>query len=320
MKEVDAYLAQAAFEANLRPRTLKSYRLDLKKLLLWLHKKRVSLDDVTLRVLEQYFRELQPTQPQLADDEKRFGARSLARHVSSAKGFFRWRVLEGYAKENPSELLDSPKLSRHLPGVLTVEEVERLIAAASGDEPHQLRDQAMLETAYSCGLRVSELMGLRRRDILFDEQLLRIRGKGDKQRLVPLGERAAAALKKYIDHGRDQLISKSKKKLGAPALLRDSKAIKDEIFLNQRGRPLSRFGFWTILKAYVASCGIESEVTPHTFRHTFATHLIEGGADLRVVQELLGHASISTTEIYTHLDREYLKSIVRLHHPRSQVK
>lgn len=320
MKEVDAYLAQASFEANLRPRTLKSYRLDLKKLLLWLHEKHMSLDSVTLRVLEQYFRELQPTQPQLAEDGQRFGTRSLARHVSSAKGFFRWRLLEGYAKENPTELLDSPKLSRHLPGVLTVEEVESLIAAASGDEPYQLRDQAMLETAYSCGLRVSELTGLRRRDILFDEQLLRIRGKGDKQRLVPMGERAAAALKKYIDQGRDPLISKLKKKPGAAAPLRDPKAVKDEIFLNQRGRPLTPSGFWRILKAYVAGCGIESKVTPHTFRHTFATHLIEGGADLRVVQELLGHASISTTEIYTHLDREYLKSIVKLHHPRSQVK
>jgi len=325
MKEVDAYLSQAAFEADLRPRTLQNYRLDLKKLLCWLAERRVSLDSVDLRLMEQYFREIQPTQPRAADDARRFGARSLARHLSSAKGFFRWRMLEGYASRNPTELLDSPKLSRHLPGVLTVEEMNELISSADGPEPYQLRDRAMLETAYSCGLRVSELVGLRRRDVLFEEGMLRVRGKGDKQRLVPIGERAEVALKEYIARGRGELLGddrnrKPARPSGRPKAAREVRVTKDELFLNQRGHPLTPSGFWRILKGYVAACGIQTAVTPHTFRHTFATHLIEGGADLRVVQELLGHASISTTEIYTHLDRDYLKSIVRLHHPRSQVK
>jgi integrase/recombinase XerD len=261
----------------------------------------------------------------LAEQATRFEARSLARHVSSIKGFFRWRVLEGFAKENPAELLDTPKLPRHLPGVLTVEEMNRLIDSTAGDEPFQLRDHAMLQTAYSCGLRVSELVGLRRRDVIFEEQLVRVRGKGDKERLVPMGERAAAALQKYIDHGRGNLIAKSagtqKKRPPKPMkALNGRRETKDELFLNQRGRPLSRSGFWRILKAYVAKGGIQSAVTPHTFRHTFATHLMEGGADLRVVQELLGHASISTTEIYTHLDREYLRETVRSFHPRGKAK
>ena len=323
MKEVRAYLAQAAFEANLRPQTLKLYRLDLKRLLCWLQAGGVSLDDVSRRLLERYFREAIPSRPKLANDATRFDPRSLARHLSSVKGFFRWRVAEGFAKENPADLLESPKLPRYLPGVLTVEEMDRLINTADGDEPYQLRDHAMLETAYSCGLRVSELVGLRRRDVLFDEKLLRVRGKGDKQRLVPMGERAAAGLRKYLDHGRSHLMnsqSKTTRNKSPKADTKPHQETKDELFLNQRGRPLTTSGFWRILKGYVARCNLQTEVTPHTFRHTFATHLIEGGADLRVVQELLGHASISTTEIYTHLDREYLRETVRSFHPRSRSK
>ena len=174
----------------------------------------------------------------------------------------------------------------------------------------------MLEIAYSCGLRVSELVGLRRRDVLFEEELLRVHGKGDKERIVPVGERAVAALKQYIFQGREHIRGKSREGKSRPL----PTEAKDVLFLNHHGRPLTPSGFWRILKGYVQRAQIEKDVTPHTLRHTFATHLIEGGADLRVVQELLGHASISTTEIYTHLDRDYLKSVVRSFHPRSQSK
>ena len=314
-KEIDAYLAQLAYEANLRENSLKNYRRDLLALAAWLGEKHQTFDSVDQRALEQYFREVREREPKYKSGEK-MSLRSAARFLSSVKGFFRWRVLEGFAQSNPAELLESPKLPRHLPDVLTVEEVDRLIASAVGDEPWQLRDQAMLETVYSCGLRVSELVGLRRRDVLFDEELVRVRGKGDKERIVPIGERAIAALKDYVYHGREQIRGKNKD--GKPRPLPTQ--AKDVLFLNQHGRPLTPSGFWTILQIYLQKSGIEAAIKPHTFRHTFATHLIEGGADLRVVQELLGHASISTTEIYTHLDREYLKSIVRSFHPRRQVK
>jgi integrase/recombinase XerD len=238
--------------------------------------------------------------------------RTLARHLSSLRGFFRWRALEGLAASNPCEDVQGPKLPKHLPGVLSVDEVERLIESAAGEHPVELRDRAMLEVAYSCGLRVSELVGLRRRSIQLEDELVRVVGKGGKERIVPLGARAADAVKAYLYHGRDHIRGKSRD--GKLRPLPD--AARDVLFLNQQGKPLTRFGFWRILQIYLQRCKIETRVTPHTFRHTFATHLLEGGADLRVVQELLGHASISTTEIYTHLDRDYLRETVRSFHPR----
>lgn len=300
--ELRAYLAQMAYEADLRPLTIDNYRRDLRTFVRWLTDNKISLDHVDRRIVERYLRQL----------GEMLAPRSTARHLSSLRGFFQWRTQEGYSPRNPADDIEGPKMPRHLPTVLTVEEVEKLIGSVVGDDPVSLRDRAMLEVAYSCGLRVSELMGLRRRDVQLDSELLRVTGKGDKQRIVPIGGRAMDAMKAYLYHGRDLIcgITKDGKKIGLP------EASKDRVFLNQRGKPLTRFGFWRILQIYLQRCGVETHVTPHTFRHTFATHLLEGGADLRVVQELLGHASISTTEIYTHLDRDYLRETLRTFHPR----
>lgn len=292
-----------AYEADLRPLTLDSYGRDLRQFAVWMKERTGLFDGVDRRLLESYLRELGAlVEP-----------RTLARHLSSLRGFFRWRTMEGFSQSNPCEDVEGPKLPQHLPGVLSVEEVERLINSADGDHPVALRDCAMLEVAYSCGLRVSELVGLRRRSIRLDEGLVRVVGKGDKERLVPLGEHARDAVTKYVRYGRDFIRGEDRKGNTLPL----SDAAKDVLFLNQHGRPLTRYGFWRILRLYLERCGIDKGmVHPHTFRHTFATHLIEGGADLRVVQELLGHASISTTEIYTHLDREYLRETLRSFHPR----
>jgi integrase/recombinase XerD len=301
-QEVRTYLAQAAFEADLRPLTLENYRRDLRTFARWMIANGKTFDQVDRRLLESYLREL----------GQLLAPRSVARQLSSLRGFFRWRALENLSPENPAEDLEGPRLPRHLPGVLTVEEVEKILEAVSGDDPASLRNRAMIEVAYSCGLRVSELVSLRRRDVQMDERVVRVLGKGGKERFVPLGERAHDAIKKYIFDGRPHIrgCDKSGKMRPLP------NEAKDILFLNRHGRPLTRSGFWRILKNYWLQCGIETPVSPHTFRHTFATHLIEGGADLRVVQELLGHASISTTEIYTHLDREYLRETLRTFHPR----
>jgi len=300
--EIRTYLAQAAFEADLRANTLSGYARDLRTFQAWLAARNQSFDEVDHRALERYLREL----------GEFLAPRSLARHLSSLRGFFRWRVMEGFSKSNPAENLDSPKLPRHLPGVLTVDEIERLLSAVTGDDPASLRDRALIETAYSCGLRVSELVGLRRRDVHFEEQVVRVSGKGGRERFVPFGDRAMQAMIDYLRNGREQIRGRARDGRHRPL----PPEARDVLFLNQHGRPLTRFGFGLILHHCLQAAGVEARVTPHTFRHTFATHLLEGGADLRVVQELLGHASIATTEIYTHLDREFLRETVRSFHPR----
>jgi integrase/recombinase XerD len=300
--EVRVFLAQISLESDLRPLTLENYKRDLRNLSLWLNEHKQSFDSVDSLGLEKYFRDL----------GEFLAPRSSARHLSAIRGFFRWRVAEGLSRQDPAEGLEGPKLPRKLPEVLSVEEVDQLINAVAGEDPAALRDRAMLEVIYSCGLRVSELVGLVRRDVQFENEQIRIIGKGDKERIVPLGQRAISALQAYLFHGRDAIRGRDKE--GKPKPL--PKEAKDKLFLNQHGKPITRFGFWSILQRYVARAGIQVHVKPHTFRHSFATHLIEGGADLRVVQELLGHSSISTTEIYTHLDREYLRETVRTFHPR----
>jgi integrase/recombinase XerD len=300
--EVRVFLAQISLEADLSPLTLESYGHDLRNFGLWLAEQKRTLDQVDRALLEQYFRVL----------GELLSKRSAARHLSALKGFFKWRMAEGLSKRNPAEGLEGPKLPRTLPDVLSVEEIDRLIECVEGEAPVTLRDRAMLEVIYSCGLRVSELVGLGRRDIQFENELIRVIGKGDKERIVPLGMRATSALKSYLFHGRDKIRGENQKGKARPL----PKQARDRVFLNQHGRPLTRFGFWTILQTYLKKAAILSHVSPHTFRHSFATHLIEGGADLRVVQELLGHSSIATTEIYTHLDRDYLREVVRTFHPR----
>ncbi|MDX1394543.1 MAG: site-specific tyrosine recombinase XerD [Gemmatimonadota bacterium] len=226
---------------------------------------------------------------------------SVSRAVSSLRGYFRFLLEEAVIDADPTELLESPRGGRPLPDVLSVAEVERVLAAVTTDRPYAFRDRAIIEVLYGCGLRVSELCGLRSRDTDLDGGLVRVLGKGSKERLVPLGADARHALRRYFRESRPRL---------------DRGASEGRVFLNRTGRPLSRMGVWKILRQYVESAGIARRVTPHTMRHSFATHLLEGGADLASVQEMLGHADISTTEIYTHVDRSHLREVHREHHPR----
>jgi integrase/recombinase XerD len=226
---------------------------------------------------------------------------SIRRNVSAVRTYYKFLMGEGQVVEDPSERLDTPKRWRTLPDVLTVAEVERLLAAPTLDEPLAFRDRAMLELAYGAGLRVSEWISISTKDAMLDEGLLRVFGKGSKERLVPIGRRAIAATAVYVRELRPRL---------------ERGGGRGALFLNARGAPLTRMGAWKILRKYVAKAGLTKRVTPHTLRHSFATHLLEGGADLRAVQEMLGHADIGTTQIYTHVDREYLRSVHKQYHPR----
>lgn len=228
---------------------------------------------------------------------------SQARIISGIKAFFNFLIYEKVIVENPAQLLESPRLSRKLPDTLNFPEIEKLLNAIDLSTSEGTRNRAMLETLYSSGLRVSELVELKISHVYEDIGFLRVIGKGNKERLVPIGKEALKHIKLYRDHVR----------VHAPVC----KGYEDHLFLNRRGKNLTRVMIFTIIKNISAKIGLKKSISPHTFRHSFATHLIEGGADLRVVQEMLGHESITTTEIYTHLDRDYLKQIITQYHPRS---
>jgi integrase/recombinase XerD len=228
--------------------------------------------------------------------------RSTARLTSSIRSFFDWCVQEGELKENPCDRVEAPKLGKYLPSVLSLQEVEAILASVDLKKAGGKRDRAILEVLYGCGLRVSEAAALRISHIHLDEGFVDIIGKGDKQRLVPLGEPAADAIRAYLE---DRPV---------PA----SRAVEDFLFLNRFGKPLSRVSIFNMVKEQAMAAGIQKEISPHTFRHSFATHLIENGADLRIVQEMLGHESILTTELYTHIDTSTWHENVLLHHPEQQ--
>lgn len=230
-------------------------------------------------------------------------AHSQARMLSGIKAFFKYLLLENEISEDPTELLESPRLPRKLPDVLSYEEIETMLAAIDHSTPEGTRNRAIMEVLYSSGLRVSELTDLQLTNCHFDIGFLRIIGKGDKMRLVPIGKEAIKYTQIYLDHVRGEI---------AP-----QKGSEDILFLNRRGGQLSRVMIFLMIKDTAEKAGIHKNVSPHTFRHSFATHLIEGGASLRAVQEMLGHESITTTEIYTHLDRDYLRQIITEFHPRS---
>ena len=226
---------------------------------------------------------------------------SIRRNIAGLRTWFGFLVTEGVLQRDPSDRLELPRRWRTLPEVLTADEVARLLAAPAQDDPLYYRDRAMLELAYGAGLRVSEWVGLAVRDVRMDEGLVRVLGKGSKERLVPFGRSALAAIAIYLRELRPRL---------------ERGQGQGILFLNARGQPLSRMGAWKILRKHVTTAGIVRRVSPHTLRHSFATHLLEGGADLRAVQEMLGHADVSTTQVYTHVDREYLRSVHRQYHPR----
>ena len=227
---------------------------------------------------------------------------SIRRNLSVIRAFHAYLVDEGAAATNPSELVDMPKMPKHLPEVLSVGEINTLLSVIDTSKFAGLRDRAMLELLYSTGLRVSEMTSLTMLDILEGKEWLRVSGKGSKERIDPLGNEAVQWLERYINESRETFIKKGKN--------------TDHLFLNYRGNVISRKGVWMFVKRYAADCGVEKRNSPHTFRHSFATHLLERGADLRAVQQMLGHADISTTQIYTHLDKTYLKEIHREYHPR----
>jgi len=226
---------------------------------------------------------------------------SIRRTIAGLRTWFAFLVAENVIPGDPSDRLELPKRWQTLPEVLSADEVTKLLATPSQDDALYYRDKAMLELAYGAGLRVSEWTSVQVRDVHLDERLVRVRGKGNKERLVPFGRSAAAAIVIYLRELRPKL---------------ERGAGKGVLFLNARGQPLSRMGAWTILRKHVKAAAIDKTVTPHTLRHSFATHLLEGGADLRAVQEMLGHADVSTTQVYTHVDREYLRSVHKQYHPR----
>jgi len=291
--QLDRFGDFLTLEQGTSPRTLEAYRRDVERLVEYATTKgAASPIDVTSRMLREFIYYLK---------DIGLSPASIRRGISAVRTYFKFLLADGVVARDPSERLETPKRWRTLPEVLSVDEIERLLAAPSLDDPLVFRDRAMLELAYGAGLRVSEWITLCVRDLILEEKLVRVFGKGSKERLVPIGRSAIAAVATYIREQRPKL----EKGQG-----------KGVLFLNARGEPLTRMGAWKILRRYVDLAGIKKSVSPHTLRHSFATHLLEGGADLRAVQEMLGHADISTTQIYTHVDREYLRTVHRKYHPR----
>jgi len=292
-KEIDRFLHYLAVERGLSVNTLNSYRCDLISFASFLQdRKKTNLPDAEKQDIFEYLVYLQEMQRTPA---------TIARQLAAIKAFYRFRVFEGLQESNPARDLEPPKLGRRLPKVLSKKEVEKLLDAPDLSKPDGIRDKAMLEVLYGTGLRVSELISLNLNDISCSAGYVRCTGKGDKERIVPLGSIGVFFLEKYLFHARNVFL----------------KHPTNALFLNQRGERLTRQGCWKIIKKYVQAAGIKSEVTPHTLRHTFATHLLQNGADLRSVQEMLGHSDISTTQIYTHLSPGRIREIYDSTHPRA---
>lgn len=289
---VERFRQYLILEKSLSAKTAEAYLHDVGLLDEFLGEKK--LENVEVADLQDFAKYLQK------DQEVK--ATSQARILSGVRAFYRFLVLEGTLETNPAQLIDTPKLARKLPTVLSVPEVEAIINAVDLSLPEGHRNRAMIEVLYSCGLRVSELIALQLSCLFFDEGYIRVIGKGNKERIVPIGSTAQKAIRLYVE--------------GYRMSLKIKKGDADIVFLNRRGGRLSRVMVFHIVKELAEKAGITKEISPHTFRHSFATHLVEGGADLRAVQEMLGHESITTTEIYTHLDREYVQSTIALHHPR----
>jgi len=283
-------------ERSLSENSIQAYVRDVVKLKQFadISNLKISPQSVTSEIIKNYLIYL---------GELEMSAYSQSRMLSGVKSFFAFLEYEELISENPAELIEAPRLGRKLPDVLNIIEIEQIFEAIDLSKPEGGRNRAMLEILYSSGLRVSELINIKLNQVYFDIGFLRVIGKGNKERLVPVGKSALKYLKIYIEEIRCHI--------------KVVPGFENFVFLNRRGKQLTRVMIFTIIKNLVSSAGIEKRVSPHTFRHSFATHLVEGGADLRAVQEMLGHESITTTEIYTHLDREYLKQIIKDFHPRS---
>ena len=285
---MDAYLAFLGVERNLSPATIQSYQEDLRHFIDWLDEISLDLKDLTPEKLDEFLT--------FTAGQVEYSPTSIARHFSSLRGFLKYMQSQGEYDYSTESMLERPKLGRYLPQYLTREEIDSVFeSAANGKNP--LRDTALFELMYSAGLRISETLGIKLSQLDLDNEWLTPIGKGNKQRLVPLGSKAKENLKAWIELGRP---------LTHPTT--------DNIILNSRGKPMSRMGAWKIVQQHTMH--LSKQVSPHTFRHSFATHCLEAGMDLRVLQELLGHADISTTQIYTHIDKEFIKQEHRQFHPR----
>jgi integrase/recombinase XerD len=289
--QLDRYLSYLSVERGLSPRSLDSYKRDIEDFDNYLKSIGSDLESSTGRELLGYLMYM---------ESRGLATATVRRRFSAIKGFFAFLSEEGLIQVDPTEDMDTPKTWKRLPHVLDLEEMNRLLEAPKGPNPKAVRDRAMLEVLYATGMRVSELVSTRMMDLNLEESLIRLKGKGEKERLVPVGREALKWLHLYLEI-RHKLDSK-----GSPYL-----------FLSNRGKPMTRQRFWQLIKEYASKAGITKQISPHTIRHSFATHLLDGGADLRTVQELLGHSHISTTQIYTHVARTHMEEVYKKSHPRA---
>ncbi|MCW3806269.1 site-specific tyrosine recombinase XerD [Plebeiibacterium marinum] len=295
--EIESFKGYLKVEKGLSDNSINAYVTDLTKLVTFVKEKGIldkGPDGISLTELNEMMEWV---------TQRGISPRTQARIISGIKSFFKYLLIEEKIEKDPTALLESPKIGRKLPEILSVEEIDSIIAAIDTKKPEGQRNKAILETLYSCGLRVSELIDLKISNLFFESGFIKIEGKANKERLVPISTKAIKEINLYLSEYR--------------RTLRIHPDSEDVLFLNRRGKKLSRVMIFTIIKTLVEAIGMEKNVSPHTFRHSFATHLIDGGANLRAVQEMLGHESIITTEIYTHLDKEYLKNTMIQFHPRS---
>ena len=291
---IDKYKTWLRLEKSLSANSIEAYLTDLDKLIRFVESEGKDFATISYQDLQQFVAQLR---------DIGIHPRSQARIISGIKSFYSFLLLDEYITADPTELLESPKIGLKLPEVLTVNEINDILDTIDLSLPEGQRNRAMLEVLYSCGLRVSELISLRYSDVYFDEGFIRVEGKGSKQRLVPISETAIREIKNYL-LDRNRMVVK--------------KGFEDILFLSRRGTALSRIMVFHIIKQQTEMAGVHKNVSPHTFRHSFATHLLEGGANLRAIQEMLGHEKITTTEIYTHIDRQFLRKEILEHHPRSR--
>ena len=295
LRDFEHYLK---IERGLSIHTINSYRMDVQKLISFLetHKKTISPITIDFETVQVFLYELAKT----------VNARTQSRVISGLRSFFDYLIFENYRTDNPLEQIEAPKIGRKLPDTLSVKEIDTIVAAIDLSTPLGERNRAIVETLYSCGLRVSELTNLKLSDLFFDEGFIKVTGKGNKQRFVPIGNHTQKFINLYKNHARRSLTIDPQH--------------MDTLFLNQRGKQLTRAMIFTIVKTFTKKAGIQKSISPHTFRHSFATHLLENGADLRAIQVMLGHESITTTEIYMHVDKSHLKDVITSFHPRTQKK
>jgi integrase/recombinase XerD len=304
MSDVDFFRKQFVnylrLEKSLSENTLSNYLFDLDRFINYLKEEQniENVNEVTDKTIESYVYYLRNKKSKTGDY---YSIKSINRHISSLKTFFKYLLAEKNIETNPTDIIDAPKTTRKLPDVLTIQEIDKMFMQTDLDDKYELRDRAIMETMYASGLRVSETVNLRINDIFFKEGILRVFGKGSKERIVPIGSSAIRFINQYLENSRPYF----------------AKSVSEDfVFLNFRGKYLTRMAIWNIIQKYSKKAGIKKAMHPHILRHSFATHLLEGGADIRIIQEMLGHSDISTTQIYTHIDREYLIEVHKTFHPR----